>query len=139
MLRFVDSNVFLHAYLKPRRQLSPKEQIIKKQATDIVSRLRDGEEALTSACHLAEVVNILESGRGLGESLGFLSWALSGKNFKVVEVGRDEYEGSLPVAQDSEVSANDALAYVLMMREGVTEIYSFDKHFDKLQEIKRLP
>ncbi len=104
-----------------------------------MARLRDGDEALTSACHIAEVVNILESGRGLSESLGFLSWALSGKNFKVVGVGRDEYEASLPVAQDSEVSANDALAYVLMTRAGLSEIYSFDKHFDKFQEIKRLP
>ncbi len=135
----MDSNVFLHAYLKPRRQLNPKEQLVKKQATDIVARLRDGDEALTSACHLAEVVNILESGRGLTESLGFLSWALSWKNFKVAGVGRDEYESSLLVAQDSEVSANDALAYVLMTRAGLNEIYSFDKHFDKFQEIKRLP
>jgi hypothetical protein len=30
-LKFVDSNVFLHAYLKPRRDLRSKERIVKQK------------------------------------------------------------------------------------------------------------
>lgn len=138
-MRFVDSNVFLHAYLRPKRELKPKEKAVKRKAVDVVERLKKGEEAATSTCHLSEVLNILEAGLGLRESLGFLAWVLTGESFKVLEVGRDDYEASLSVAQDQGVSANDALAYMLMTRQGLKEIYSFDKHFDQFNEIRRLP
>ncbi len=76
---------------------------------------------------------------GLRESLGFLAWAFTAENFKVLEVRKEDYEASLPVAQDHQVSANDALAYMLMTRQGLKEVYSFDGHFDRFSEVKRLP
>jgi predicted nucleic acid-binding protein len=106
---------------------------------EIVAKLRDGEPATTSASHLSEVLNILEAGRGLQESLGFLGWALSKESFKILEVGREDYEASLPIAQDHGIGANDALAYMLMTRHGLREIYSFDGHFDQFNDIKKLP
>lgn len=106
---------------------------------DIVKSLKQGEEAAMSTCHLSEVLNILEAGLGLPESLGFLAWALAGGEMKILGVGRDEYETSLSLTQEHEVSANDALAYALMTREGIREIYSFDKHFGGFKDIKRLP
>ncbi len=106
---------------------------------EIVRRLKEGEAAATSTCHLSEVLNILEAGLGLRESLGFLAWALTVDSFKVLEVGREDYEASLSVAQEHEVSANDALAYMLMTRQGLKEVYSFDRHFDGFKEVRRLP
>ena len=131
--------MFLHAYLKPRRELKPKEKIVKQRAMEIVTRLKDGEPAAMSTCHLSEVLNILEAGRGLQESLGFLGWALSRESFKILEVGREDYEGSLPIAQDHKIGPNDALAYMLMTRHGLKAIYSFDEHFDQFNDIKKLP
>jgi len=70
-MRFVDSNVFLHAFLRPRRTLTEREQLVKDEAKSIVKRLEEGEEAATTTVHLSEVVNILETGLGLERSLGF--------------------------------------------------------------------
>ncbi len=137
-MRFVDSNIFLHAYLKPKRALNRSEKIVKQRAVEILSKIRNGEQTVTSVCHLSEVLNILESGLGRPDSLGFLAWAMTADKFRVLEVSREDYESSLPVASDYSVSANDALAYVLMEREGLNEIYSFDHHFDQFKNIKRL-
>ncbi len=51
-LKFVNSNVFLRAYLKPKREVRPKEELVKQKALEIVKRLKDGEAAVTSTCHL---------------------------------------------------------------------------------------
>jgi len=36
------------------------------------------------------------------------------------------------------IGLNDAVASILMKQEGISEIYSFDTHFDKIAWIKRL-
>jgi predicted nucleic acid-binding protein len=45
----------------------------------------------------------------------------------------------MPPAKDNSISANDALAYLSMKTHGLMEIHSFDKHFDQLRDIMRLP
>jgi len=138
-LRFVDSNIFLHAFLKPRRKLTQKELKIKDESKAIVKRIEGGEEVAMSTAHLSEVVNIVETSLGLEKSLGFLAWIVTMDNIEVYSVGLGHYETSLPLAKDNEISANDALAYSLMRSYGLKEIYSFDKHFDQLKDIVRLP
>jgi len=135
----VDSNIFLHAFLKPRRKLTQKELKIKDESKAIVKRIEGGEEVAMSTAHLSEVVNIVETSLGLEKSLGFLAWIVTMDNIEVYSVGLGHYETSLPLAKDNEISANDALAYSLMRSYGLKEIYSFDKHFDQLKDIVRLP
>ena len=139
MLRFVDSNVFLHAFLVPRRSLTEDEKYVKDEAKGIVKGIEEGEEVVTSTVHLSEVVNIVESGLSLQKSLGFLSWAVASDNVKVRPVTLEDYEAALTLAKDNDVSVNDALAYLFMVADGVREIYSFDRHFDNLKDIIRLP
>ena len=51
----------------------------------------------------------------------------------VVEaVSAEDYLESAVLAGEKGVSVNDALAYLVMRRRGVREIYTFDKHFEKL-------
>jgi predicted nucleic acid-binding protein len=138
-MRFVDSNVFLHAFLRPRRTLTEREQLVKDEAKSIVKRLEEGEEAATTTVHLSEVVNILETGLGLERSLGFLSWVVSSGNMRVYPVSVEDYEAAVPVAKERGISANDALAYAVMRKEGIEEIYSFDRHFDGLGDIMKVP
>jgi len=135
----VDSNVFLHAFLVPRRSLKEEEKYVKDEAKGIVKGIEEGEEVVTSTVHLSEVVNIVESGLSLQKSLGFLSWAVTSDNVKVHSVTLQDYEVALTLAKDNDVSANDALAYSYMVADGVREIYSFDRHFDNLKGITRLP
>ncbi|MBS7611201.1 type II toxin-antitoxin system VapC family toxin [Candidatus Bathyarchaeota archaeon] len=138
-MRFVDSNIFLHAFLTPFRKLTEEEQRVKDESKIIVKRIEEGEEVATTTVHLSEVVNIVESGLGLQRSLGFLSWVITKDNIKVYPITVEDYEAALPIAREKDVSANDALAYITMKTHGLTEIYSFDKHFNRLKDIVKLP
>ena len=135
----MDSNVFLHAFLIPRRKLTKEEQRVKDEAKAIVNRIEKDEEVAMSTAHLSEVVNIIEAGLGLQKSLGFLAWVITKENVEVYPVTMEHYETAMPVAKENEISANDALAYLFMKAHGLSEIYSFDKHFDRLKDIVKLP
>lgn len=138
-MRFVDSNVFLHAILIPRRPLTKSERNIKDEAKSIVKRIEEGQEVATTTIHLSEVVNIIETGRNLEKSLGFLAWVIGSRNIKVYPVTVRDYESALPLAKDNNISANDAIAYLSMKTNRLGEIYSFDKHFEELKDIVKLP
>lgn len=135
----MDSNVFLHAFLKPRRKMTEKELRIKQEAQAIVKKIEGGEEVAMSTTHLSEVVNVIEAGLGLERSLGFLAWVVTMDSIEVYSVGLGHYETSLSLAKENEISANDALAFLFMKNYGIKEIYSFDKHFGELKDIVRLP
>lgn len=138
-MRFVDSNVFLHALLRPRRELTEKELRVKESAKAIITGIEGGEKVATSTVHLSEVINIVESGLGLLKSIGLLAWVITTPNLEVYPTSLRDYEGALVVAREENVSVNDALACQLMRGHGLDEVYSFDKHFDRLRGITRLP
>lgn len=137
-MRFVDSNVFLHAFLIPQRTLRVDEQQVKDRAKSIIERIEASEEVVMTTVHLSEVVNIIESGLGLERSLGFLAWVITMENVAVHSTSMEDYKTAIVTARDYNISANDALAYTVMKDHGLEEIYSFDKHFDQLRKITRL-
>jgi predicted nucleic acid-binding protein len=53
-------------------------------------------------------------------------------------VDREVCVEALKVAMEKRVKLTDAIAYVVMLRHGVEEIYSFDADFDGLEGIKRV-
>ncbi len=136
-MRFIDSNVFIYAILKPKRKLSREEEERKRRAKRIYDRVNRGEEVVTSIIHLSEISNILEDVAGSSYSVKFARALLSKKNIKFLSVSYEDYLLATAIAEDRKVSLNDALAYVLMKKSGLKEIYSFDKHFDNL-DVKRL-
>ncbi len=138
MARFVDANVFLYAYLKPRRALKPHEIEAKNKAKEIVQRIDRGEEVFLSASHLSEVANVLEDLMPLEQALEILEALLQKENIRIIEVSKSDYLSALEVARRRLVGLNDALAYVLMKKLGVSEIYSFDKHFDLFPDVRRI-
>jgi len=138
-MSFVDSNIFLHAFLTPRRELTKEEQRVKDESKAIVKIIEDGEEVAMTTVHLSEVINIVESGLGLQRSLGFLAWVIAKDNIKVHPTAIEDYETALTTAREKDISANDAIAYLSMKTHGSTEIYSFDKHFDQFKDIIKLP
>ncbi|MEM3517135.1 MAG: type II toxin-antitoxin system VapC family toxin [Candidatus Bathyarchaeia archaeon] len=139
-MRFIDSNIFLHAFLIPRRELRENEQKVKDEAKLIIKRVEEGEEEVaTTIAHLSEIVNIIEAGLSLQKSLGFLGWIITSKNIKVYSISIEDYESAMLLAKDKSISANDALAYLIMKAYGIKEIYSFDKHFEQFKDVIRLP
>jgi predicted nucleic acid-binding protein len=137
--RFLDSSVFLHAYLRPRRPLTAREEAVKAAAQEILRRVEEGEPVFTTTVHVSEVVNIVESRVGLQASLGLAARLLSLENVEVLPVSRDDYEKALEVAQRFSVSLNDAVAYAKMLEKGASEVYTFDKHFAQLLGMRTLP
>jgi predicted nucleic acid-binding protein len=40
--------------------------------------------------------------------------------------------------RERQIGFSDAVAYITMKRNGVVEVYSFDKDFDRFREIRRI-
>jgi len=138
MARFIDSSVFLHAYLRPKRRLRQEEKEVKQRASTIIENVEKGEEVVISTIHLSEILNIVEARLGLERAIQFLEDVLATENIKIEGVERREYEEALTISSRYKVSPNDAVACVVSRKMGINEVYSFDKHFDKIPFIKRL-
>lgn len=138
-VKFLDSSVFIHAYLKPRRSLTQEEEVVKEAAKAIISRVERGEPVATTVVHVSEIANIVESRLGLSESLGLVAAFLGMGNIKIMEVSRDDYEAAISISESNGVSLNDAIAYLKMKGENIKTIYSFDKHFRNFRDIVVLP
>jgi hypothetical protein len=139
-VRFLDANIFIYAYYKSGRRLSEKGREMKEQAQKIIGDVSAGkEEVMTTVVHISEVVNILKKGltRELLNTtiLGFFML----ENLTIVDVTKAEYFAAIAYGDDLNLEPNDALAVDIMRQRGIREIYSFDKHFDQLEGINRLP
>ena len=138
-MRFLDSSVFLHAYLKPKRELKLEELEIKRRAKNIIKRIDDqAEEITTTVVHISEIANIIEAHLGLEESINLIGTLLALPNIQVLDVKREDYESAAILAMRYKISINDAIAYLKMLENNINEIYSFDKHFQNLPGIKRV-
>jgi predicted nucleic acid-binding protein len=136
-LRFIDASVFVYAFLKPRRELTPREAEAKERAKNIVRRINEGERVGITVAQLVEVANVLE--KYMGEAAHQVErFLLHAPNVWVYPVDREVCVEALKVAMEKKVELTDAIAYVVMLRHGVREIYSFDADFDGLEGIKRV-
>lgn len=135
---FIDANVFVYAFLKPKRKLQPQEESLKDAAKKIITRVSGGEEVVTSVVHFSEVCNILEDFLSAKEAIELEMNLLFQENMIVMDVSAEDYLKALTVAEDQEIGANDALAYVLMKESKINKIYSFDKDFDKFKDIEKI-
>jgi predicted nucleic acid-binding protein len=137
-LAFVDANVFVYAFLKPKRKLQPHEVIIKEAAKKIVARISVGEEVVTSVVHFSEICNVIDDYMPFGEALALEKGLLLLENIQIHEVTQDDYLNAVSISEQHQVGINDALAYVVMKKFELAKLYSFDKHFDCFSDIERL-
>ncbi len=136
--RFVDASVFVHAYLKPRRTLRPQEVAIKKRARTIVTRINEGERVFLSTVHFAEIANLLEDWMALSEAQAIQLTLATMDNVEILPVTRTDLVEALDFATERGVGTTDALAVVLMQEEGARDIYSFDRDYDRFDEVRRV-
>jgi len=128
-MRFIDANVFIYAVLKPKMAL-PEAVLQKKTAAkEIFLRVNAGEPVTTTTVHLSEVANVAEDAAGISFAADLLSAILTKPTINVEPVSADDYRESIRLAQRSAISINDALAVLIMERQGIREIYTFDRHF----------
>jgi hypothetical protein len=57
---------------------------------------------------------------------------------EVLEPSRENFFDAIETAEESALGLDDAVAYALMRTKGIEEIYSFDRHFDQLPDIRRI-
>jgi len=137
-VRFVDASVFLYAYMKPRRTLPTGIAEMKKAAKAVVRRIDSGEKVATSLTHISEVANILEASMAVHSSHQIIIDLIHSPSISIFEPTRENYVEAVELAQEVSAGLNDGVAYVLMKENGIDEIYSFDKHFDSFEGLKRI-
>jgi len=139
-MRFLDANVFIYAYYKPKKQLTQKEKQVKDHAKKVISAVSQGkEEVIMTIVHLSEAVNILKHGMPLEQLTNVILGLFMLDNVKIRGVSREAYFAATELGDDLKLDPNDALAVDVMRLNSIKEIYSFDQDFDKIKGISRLP
>jgi uncharacterized protein len=137
-MRFIDANVFVHAFLNPKRPLQAHEFTIKESAKKIVLRLEEGEPMMTTVVHLSEVANIMETRMFARDALEVLSSIVFLEKLVILGSSGEAYRSALSAAEMLNLGVNDALAYLAMKENSLTELYSFDRDYDVLGDVKRI-
>nr|MDO8045534.1 type II toxin-antitoxin system VapC family toxin [Candidatus Baldrarchaeota archaeon] len=138
-MRFLDSNIILYAYLKPKRKSMLSKKILwrKQKSKEILERIENKKEhVLISTSHLGEILNILSSKSGIEPSQAFLSKILTLENITIASVTKKHYEKALVKSLEYCLDPNDALAAVIMEEHNCDEIYTFDSDFKNIATIK---
>ena len=138
-MRFLDANVFIYAYYKPTRELTEKQKQMKERSKEIIRKLNEGEEVITTVVHLSEVSNILKRALSMEDLYSLLIGLFSMDNVRIVDVTKDDYLGAIEMMSELKMDPNDCLAVEVMGSENVNEIYTFDKGFGDVLWIKRVP
>ena len=139
-MRFLDANIFIYAYYKPKRQLTKREETMKNSAKRIIENVNEGKEkVITTVVHLSEMVNILKQGLSLDELYETVFGLLTLDSVKMIGVSKEDYLAATELGMELRLDPNDALAVQVMKSREIAEIYSFDKGFERVKEIVRLP
>jgi predicted nucleic acid-binding protein len=139
-MRFLDANIFIYAYYKPKKQLTQKEKQMKEQAKQIITSVSQGKEQVTiTVVHLSEIVNILKHGMPIDQLTKTIRGLFMLDNVKIQGVTREAYFAATELGEDLRLEANDALTVDVMRQNNIKEIYSFDEDFDQIEAISRLP
>ena len=139
-MKFLDANVFIYAYYKPKKQLSVEEKQMKEQAKKIITDVSQGrEQAITTIVHVSEMVNILKHGMPPEKLTDIIRGLLMLDNITVQGVSKEAYFAVNELGDDLKLEANDALAIEVMNSNNVTEIFTFDEDFDRVEGIIRIP
>jgi len=139
-LRFLDANVFIYAYYKPRVRLDSEQKRMKDSSKKIITEISAGQtEVLTSVVHLSEVSNILKRSLSAEELVSLIQTLYSLDNVTIADVTANDYLIAAEMGRELNLDPNDALAVHLMQENDLSEIYSFDEGFEKIEGIKRVP
>ncbi len=130
-MRFVDTNVFIYSIIK-----SPKKDF--EISNQILHRIENGEIVATSLAVIQEVVDFLEY-NGRKKEIG--SFLMSINSFLSMNKLAPTWSNFLPCIGDlyfKQIDFVDALTLQLMKENKITEIYSHDKDFDRVDWVKRI-
>jgi len=127
--RFVDTNIFIYTLTAHPH--------FGKTAKNILERIENGEAAITSTLVLCEVAWVLEAMGRQGDIKPTLEKIMSYPTLKVIDFSGDDLLIAANNMSTENVDFNDGVNLALMMRLGISEVYSNDqKHLGKLDFLK---
>ena len=130
-MRFVDANVFIYTLVK-----SPKEAY--ESCKGILKRIEKGEEAVTNTAIIQEVADWLEYNNREREVKSFITAVNSFLTMHKVNITWDEMLATLDDMERHDIDFVDALTLQTMKKNKITEIYSNDTDFDRVNWVKRV-
>jgi predicted nucleic acid-binding protein len=108
-----------------------------KTAKNILARIEKGEAAITSTLVLCEVAWVLEAMGRQGDIKPTLEKIMSYQTLDVIDFSGDDLLMGANNMSAEQIDFNDAVNLALMMRLGISEVYSNDqKHLGKLDFLK---
>ena len=100
-MKFLDANVFIYAYYKPKKQLTEKERQMKEQAKKIISSVSQGKEnVITTVVHISEVANILKYGLPPDQLTATVRGLFMLNNVKIMDVTAEAYFAAFELGED---------------------------------------
>jgi len=111
---------------------------MKTRARNIVARINEGEEVATSTVHFAEVANLLEGWFPFEDAKVIQRGIIALDSVRILPTTRQDLVEALALDLEAGLGTSDALAVVFMRREGLGEIYSFDRDFDRAPGVDRV-
>ena len=130
-MRFLDTNVFIYLFVK-----SPKKDY--EVAKNILLRIEQGEAAATSLAVIYEVIDWLEYNNRKKEVQTFLVAINSYISLSKLGVEWGKFLPALKDMNNKQLDFVDALNLQVMKDNRITEIYSNDKDFDRIDWVKRI-
>lgn len=130
-MRFIDSNVFIYVLVR-----SPRDDY--EFSKKILQRIENGEEAITNTAVIQEIVDWLEYNGRRGEVRKLLIALNSYISMRKAEVLWVDFMNALNDVEKYALDFVDALILQTMRRNGVKEIYSNDRDFDRVGWVRRV-
>lgn len=133
---------YLENSIKPKNEekLSEKIKWCKKEARKIINAIDNEEEQYyISLIQLSEIVNILKNAMTWKELRKFVLGLISNDKVNILDVYKNLYINAVDKIVDYNMDSNDISAYIVMKKEGINKIYSFDKYFKDFSDIECLP
>lgn len=130
-MRFVDANVFIYVLVEsPKKDCEISKRILK--------RIENGEETVTSLAVIQEIVDWLEYNNRKKEVRSFLVGVNSYLSLQKTNVDWDDFLSALDNVDKYKIDYVDALTLQRMKKNKITEIYSNDKDFDRVEWVRRI-
>jgi predicted nucleic acid-binding protein len=130
-MRFVDANVFIYLIVQ-----SPKKDY--EIADRILQRIESGEEVAVSLPVVQEVIKWLEYNGLNKEVCNFVIALNSYVSLEKIPPDWNLYVQAIKEMHSKQISFVDSLTLQIMKENKITEIYSSDKDFDRINWVKRI-
>ena len=127
---YIDSNVFFYAKIMDR--------VFGQSCSSVVRDIASGKlQASTSALAVIEVANALRK-YGLVKDVANEVRAIFSLGLEVYSVDGPDVQEAAEICEQAGISPYDCLHAAVMKRNGLDEIVSVDREFDKITWLRRL-